>query len=159
MSGVIRTRCRLRRPWRMISCAAACGMRCVKPSSASVSPSWTCSAIASRRLQIIVDLELDGIDAGLAGTNHLRQLGRSVLPHQQHRALRAVALMADVAGHGRDVAGLHRDLGAWSAAVAVLHVPHDLVAELDEPLDTVVAVEHRQHVLLTGRAVEAGLAD
>src|SRR4028118_2079766 len=33
----------------MISCAAAVGMRCVKPSSATESPSRTSSATASRR--------------------------------------------------------------------------------------------------------------
>src|SRR5665647_2877498 len=35
------------RPWRMISWAAACGIRWVKPSSATVSPSRTVSLIAS----------------------------------------------------------------------------------------------------------------
>ena len=36
MSGVIRTRVRSRRPCRMISCPAATGIRCVKPSSDGV---------------------------------------------------------------------------------------------------------------------------
>ena len=40
---------RSRRPWRMISCPAATGIRWVKPSSATVSPSWTSSATASAR--------------------------------------------------------------------------------------------------------------
>src|SRR6266508_121882 len=46
-SGVIRTRVRSRRRWRMISWPAANGIRWVKPSSATVSPSWTSSATAS----------------------------------------------------------------------------------------------------------------
>src|SRR6185503_8294118 len=36
-----------RRRCRMISCPAACGIRCVKPSSATVSPSRTRAEIAS----------------------------------------------------------------------------------------------------------------
>src|ERR1044071_6919828 len=49
MSGVIRTSVRSRLRWRMISCPAATGIRWVKPSSATVSPSWTSSATASAR--------------------------------------------------------------------------------------------------------------
>src|SRR3954449_11473644 len=49
MSGVIRTSVRSRRRWRMSSCPAAMGMRCVKPSSATVSPSWTSSETAVPR--------------------------------------------------------------------------------------------------------------
>src|SRR3954453_4622392 len=41
-----------RRPWRMTSWPAAKGMRCVKPSRATASPSWTSSAMASRRSTI-----------------------------------------------------------------------------------------------------------
>src|ERR1700722_14163880 len=44
----MRTSDSLRRPWRITSCPAANGMRCVNPSSASVSPSCTFSAMASR---------------------------------------------------------------------------------------------------------------
>src|SRR3954454_23275052 len=44
----MRTSVRSRRPWRMISWPAANGMRCVNPSRATVIPSRTCSAIASR---------------------------------------------------------------------------------------------------------------
>src|SRR4051794_6696591 len=47
-SGVSRARVRSRRPWRMISWPAANPMRCVKPSMATVSPSRTRSATASR---------------------------------------------------------------------------------------------------------------
>ena len=49
MSGVIRTSVRSRLRWRMISCPAATGIRWVKPSSATVSPSLTRSATASAR--------------------------------------------------------------------------------------------------------------
>src|SRR6478609_6756317 len=48
MSGVSRTSVSSRRRWRMISWPAATGIRCVKPSSATVSPSRTSSATASR---------------------------------------------------------------------------------------------------------------
>ena len=43
----MRTSVRSRRPWRISSCPAACGIRCVKPSSATVSPSWTSAETAS----------------------------------------------------------------------------------------------------------------
>src|SRR5690349_10402967 len=49
MSGVIRTSVRSRLRWRMISCPAATGIRWVKPSSATVSPSSTRSRTASAR--------------------------------------------------------------------------------------------------------------
>src|SRR6478735_2071296 len=49
MSGVIRTSVRLRLRWRMSSCPAATGIRWVKPSRATVSPSCTRSATASAR--------------------------------------------------------------------------------------------------------------
>src|SRR3954471_1141707 len=47
MSGVIRTSVRSRLRCRMSSCPAATGIRCVKPSRATVSPSWTRSETAS----------------------------------------------------------------------------------------------------------------
>src|SRR3954467_8837029 len=49
MSGVMRTSVRSRRRCRMTSCPAAMGMRWVKPSSATVSPSCTSSATAVPR--------------------------------------------------------------------------------------------------------------
>src|SRR3954454_6565922 len=49
MSGVIRTSVRSRLRWRMSSCPAATGIRWVKPSRATVPPSWTSSATASER--------------------------------------------------------------------------------------------------------------
>src|SRR5512146_2475035 len=47
-SGVMRTSARSRFPCRMTSWQAAKGIRCVKPSMATVSPSCTYSAMASR---------------------------------------------------------------------------------------------------------------
>jgi len=44
-----RDRLHVRRRCRMISCPAANGIRCVKPSVATVSPSWTRVAMASAR--------------------------------------------------------------------------------------------------------------
>src|SRR4051795_12927408 len=49
MSGVIRTSVRSRLRWRMSSCPAATGIRWVKPSRATVSPSLTRSRTASAR--------------------------------------------------------------------------------------------------------------
>ena len=51
-SGVIRISVNPLRPWRMISWPAACGMRWVKPSSATVSPSRTADWMASAREEI-----------------------------------------------------------------------------------------------------------
>src|SRR3972149_4378975 len=47
MSGVARHRMRSFFPWRMISCEAANGMRCVNPARYAVSPSFTYAWIAS----------------------------------------------------------------------------------------------------------------
>src|SRR5712692_5324248 len=52
MSGVIRTRVRSRRRCRITSWPAACGIRCVKPSIATVSPSPTLAEIASASVTI-----------------------------------------------------------------------------------------------------------
>src|SRR5579862_8797338 len=49
MSGDMRTSMRSRRPWRITSCPAANGMRCVKPSIARVWPSFTKRETASAR--------------------------------------------------------------------------------------------------------------
>src|SRR4051794_40521905 len=56
-SGVSRHRVRSRLRWRMISCPAANEIRCVNPSIATVSPSRTSSATASR-----IDVTLPGTD-------------------------------------------------------------------------------------------------
>src|SRR5690606_24942971 len=89
----------------------------------------------------------------------LLQPRRAVLHHHQHRALGSEALVANVGGHGADVAGLHHDAAARGAAVLVGDLPVNLVGQLDEPLVAVVAVDHRQHVLLAGDATDAGAAD
>src|SRR6185503_1199589 len=104
-------------------------------------------------------LELNRRGRHLAARIELRQSRRGVLPHEQHRALRREPAVTDVRGHGGDVARLHRHPRAHGAGLAVLDLPLDLVAELHEPLDAVVAVDDRQDVLLRRRAVEARLAD
>src|SRR3981081_4693353 len=53
MSGVILTSTRSRRCWRALSCPAAWGIKCVKPSSATTSPSWMSSLTASLRDTIV----------------------------------------------------------------------------------------------------------
>src|SRR5450755_838624 len=53
--------------------------------------------------------ELDRDLGRLALLDLVDQGRRAVLPDQQHRALRAVALVPTVRGHGRHVAGLHDD--------------------------------------------------
>ena len=63
--------------------------------------------------------------------------------------------MADVGRHAGDVAGRIVTTRARPAGRAVLDVPDDLVGQLDEPLDAVVAVVDRQDVLLGGRAEQA----
>src|SRR3954466_15344815 len=76
---------RSRRPWRMISCPAAKQIRWVKPSIATVSPSRTSSATASRivaTLLVIAALAGD-LGAGLLEDRHGR-VGL-VLPEHQRR--------------------------------------------------------------------------
>src|SRR3954462_13652688 len=73
MSGVIRTSVRSRLRWRMISCPAATGIRWVKPSRATVSPSWTRSATASAREVISADVRI---------------VNASASTEQYHRAMR-----------------------------------------------------------------------
>src|SRR4051794_34450396 len=73
MSGVIRTSVRSRLRWRMSSCPAATGIRWVKPSRATVSPSWTRSATASAR---------DVISACV------RMVNAGASTEQYHRAMR-----------------------------------------------------------------------
>src|SRR5207245_3112028 len=74
----------------------------------------------------------------------LRQRRVVILPYQQNRSFGREALMADVRRHRRDVARLHRDAGARDAGVAVADLPLDLVAQLHEPFDAIVAVDYRQ---------------
>src|SRR5690606_1222582 len=110
MSGVMRIKVRSLRPWRIASCAAACGMRWVKPSKAAVSPSRRFSATASRRLWNLVitgfrdrgsnieehrfllalQANVEGIDGTIAALGARRDQGwhpHLVLDTRQHRAL------------------------------------------------------------------------
>src|SRR5579883_3137700 len=70
-SGVIRTRVRFRRPWRTISWPAANGIRWVKPSKATVSPSLTWRATASGRLRrsalTVISFGENWISANISG--------------------------------------------------------------------------------------------
>src|SRR3954451_14428804 len=95
-SGVMRTTVRSRRCWRMISWPAANGIRWVKPSSATVSPSWTYSAIASSRARRSATRRPRGgrgwgLRLVLDHAEHVAQVEQVVL----HRALgaRGVALL------------------------------------------------------------------
>nr|ACD38714.1 hypothetical protein PACL_0069 [Pseudomonas aeruginosa] len=102
--------------------------------------------------------EVHRVGFQLAALIALRQVRRGVFPDQQHRALGRIALVADVRWHRRDVAGTHDHPCPGRAIVLVGDIPDDLVGKLEEPLDPVVAVEHRQDELLGGRAEQAGLA-
>src|SRR5664280_724501 len=77
-------------------------------------------------------LELHGLRRYLSAGDHLGQLGRAVLPYQEHGALGRVALVTDVGRHGGDVTSLHRHRGPFGAAVAVFDVPDNLVGEHHE---------------------------
>src|SRR4030066_959389 len=98
-SGVRRQATRSRFFCRMISCPAAKQMRCVKPSIATVSPSWTSSATASF---IVVTLLLIGrppifrtpehAELVALGVEHHRPEGTAFLDVPElHRAERAHA--------------------------------------------------------------------
>src|SRR5215210_8309559 len=97
-SGVIRTSVRSRRACRMISWPAANGIRCVKPSRATLSPSCTSSATASSRRRrsatFVAPVRLDGTHPTVGLVHHPQH----VLEVKQvilHRALgaRRVALL------------------------------------------------------------------
>src|SRR5688500_20016523 len=66
-SGVSRASVRSRRCWRMISCPAANEMRWVKPSIATVSPSRTRSATASRMEATFETLTAGSIEQPMRG--------------------------------------------------------------------------------------------
>src|ERR1039457_2142489 len=102
--------------------------------------------------------ELDWIRLELAALVHPLQTRGGVFPHQQHRALARVALMADVGWHRRHIARLHAHLGTRCTGIFVLDFPVELIAELNEPLDAVIAVLDRQDVLLGRRAAQAATA-
>src|SRR6478752_3841081 len=82
-SGVSRASVRSRRRWRMISWPAENPIRCVKPSMATVSPSRTRSAIASR-----IEATLPGLGrlAGVELDSDHQALAAHVL-HQRGVAL------------------------------------------------------------------------
>ena len=65
--------------------------------------------------------------------------------------------MADIRRHGTDIAGTADDPRARRAGLLVLDFPDDLVGELHEPFDAIVAVLDRQDELLGSRAVKAVL--
>src|SRR5664280_137910 len=110
--------------------------------------SWFCIA-----------LEVDWVDVLDPATDSLRQTRVTVLPDQEHGPLRAVALVPDVGRHCCNIARLHGDLGTRCTGLAVLDIPDDLVTELYEPFDPVVAVDDRKDVLLGSGAEETVLAD
>src|SRR5438874_2769781 len=102
----MRMRCRPRRRWRMISWPAANGIRCVKPSSATLAPSRTCVAIDSlsgssgtatslddglRLLAHVLREIVEGAD-GLAGAARAFPAAEGLVarPRSGGRALRAV---------------------------------------------------------------------
>src|SRR3954449_3768338 len=72
MSGVIRTSVRSRLRWRMSSCPAATGIRWVKPSRATVSPSWTSSRTASASEVISACVRIPNLRAESAQDYHGR---------------------------------------------------------------------------------------
>src|SRR5579872_4290954 len=91
-SGVMRTSVRSRLLCRMISWPAVKGIRWVKPSSATVSPSWTCSAMAadSERKAVIRDTSLlhERLARGLERPAHGR--GTEVPAHGMRAEVRAL---------------------------------------------------------------------
>src|SRR5882762_5950936 len=92
-----------------------------------------------------VGSELNWYFGRLALLDLVDEAGRTVLPHQQHRALRAEALVAAVGGHGCHVTGLHDHARHRLAGVLVAAIPENLVGHLKEPLDAIVAVDDGQH--------------
>src|SRR5215475_8297132 len=98
MSGVMRTSVRSRRPWRMISWPAACGMRWVNPSRATTSPSWTWAATASASVVTVAKPSaprVPGRDGGVDVDPH--RAGVGVAPHGLESHLAAVARLAHAA--------------------------------------------------------------
>src|SRR5262245_14056268 len=60
-SGVMRTRVRSLRPWRIVSWPAAYGLRCVETSTAVMWPSRTTSSTALPRGRIVPIPSLEGL--------------------------------------------------------------------------------------------------
>src|SRR5829696_6342439 len=133
MSGVILISARSRRPCRISSCPAACGIRWVKPSSATVSPSRTSSATASESETV------SGTSGGVFC------LGRAARAAQQlvHREPPLAPVVA------RELVDVHRNEPVGSLAVDPAPEPqrvlHRLVAVVESGADRLA--EHRGHVL------------
>src|SRR5215469_11813776 len=123
-SGVMRIRCRLRRCWRMISCAAANGIRCVNPSSAMACPSCTCVAIASARGTDFTQLSLDD------GLRLLAQVLRQVIEGSDRlpRAARALPAAERLVPGPRTGGCPLRSVRIGHAGLDVLLEPGDLIA-------------------------------
>ena len=67
--------------------------------------------------------------------------------------------MPDIGGHRGYVSGAHDDLGPQGAGFPVRHIPVDLIRQLDEPLDPIIAMDDREDVLLGCRTEQAVFAD
>src|SRR5216683_231682 len=113
--------------------------------------------LPKQRLESRARLEVHRVGLKLLARVQLRQRWVVILPYQQDRSFGREALVADIRRHRCDVARLHRDAGPRDAGVAVADLPLDLVAQLHEPFDAVVAVDHRQNELFGRRANQAVL--
>src|SRR5581483_6151868 len=127
------------------SCGLNTGMR--PPASASTnSPSmkrrfWMDGAVTADETSARLEVDRPGFE--LAALVALGQIRGGVLPDQQHRALLRETLVADVGGHRGDVARLHGQPRSRAPGLAVGDLPGDLVGQLQEPLDAIVAVNDR----------------
>src|SRR6516165_1888267 len=125
----MRTSVRSRRPWRISSCPAACGIRWVNPSSATTSPSSTSSRTASESATssaIGASLEREGMPRP-ALDGHPAQL-RELVDH---------SLPAEPAPTGvLDAAERHLGLVADRLVVDV----HDAGVELQRHLEAAILV-------------------
>src|SRR5262249_7994469 len=104
-----------------VSWPAANGIRCVKPSSAMLCPSWTCRAIASRRLRNCTA----SLDHGLRLLAHvLRQIIKR--PDGLAGAARALPATECLVAGPRAGSGTLRAIGVGDARLDVLVEPRDL---------------------------------
>src|SRR4029077_2060006 len=93
------------------------------------------------KLHPATKLEIDWIGLELPARIELGQCGVRILPDQQHRALRREPLMADIGGHRRDVTSFHRHARARRTGLSIRHVPDYFIAQLNEPFDSIVAMD------------------
>src|SRR5215469_18474698 len=93
--------------------------------------------------------EIDRVGLKLPGRIQLGQLGVAILPYQQHRAFWRKSLMTDIGWHRANVTRLHYRAGARYSTVAVGDFPVDLVAQLHEPFDPIIAMDDRQREFLS----------